>query len=200
MTSRPGIRSGLSGDRILGYDGRPWPELYRELLAAELPLRAAEFGSSLRAFEHTLSAVGGRQLAPVREIDILKHSSGRGRAIPDVAAGQDTAAAEPVLHRGTGSARRAQAARPTRSVARPGHRGCDRRDADRLHLCANPRSATTGSDQRRSLLLPGRSRSATALDILLRQPYSRSPTASRASAAVRNPWTLTTLFFRNKAA
>jgi len=50
----PGHPLGLRrGDRILGYDGRPWPELYRELLAAELPLRGS-WGSSPSSFEHSL--------------------------------------------------------------------------------------------------------------------------------------------------
>jgi hypothetical protein len=73
----PGHPLGLQpGDRILGYEGRPWRELYQELLAAELPIRASEFGSSPRAFAHTLV-----QSAPVNwhlfdTIDILKHDGG----------------------------------------------------------------------------------------------------------------------------
>jgi hypothetical protein len=72
----PGHPLGLEpGDRVLGYDGRPWRELVRELVAAELPV-VGSWGSSPSAFEHTLA-----QSAPVNwhlfdTIDILKHDSG----------------------------------------------------------------------------------------------------------------------------
>jgi hypothetical protein len=72
----PGHPLGIEpGDRILGYDGRPWPELYRELLAAELPT-AGTWGSSPSSFEHTLV-----RSAPVNwhlfdTIDILKQATG----------------------------------------------------------------------------------------------------------------------------
>ena len=72
----PGHPLGVEpGDRILGYDGRPWRELVRELLAAELPV-VGSWGSSAVSFEHTLV-----QSAPVNwhlfdTIDILKHDTG----------------------------------------------------------------------------------------------------------------------------
>jgi len=63
------------GDRILGYEGRPWREWYPELLAAELPIAGA-WGSSPSSMEHTIA-----QSAPVNwhlfdTIDIWRHDSG----------------------------------------------------------------------------------------------------------------------------
>ncbi|HUR97345.1 MAG TPA: S41 family peptidase [Pyrinomonadaceae bacterium] len=44
------------GDRVLGYDGRPWREIYQELLAEELPLWPLFWGSSPSAFQHTMES------------------------------------------------------------------------------------------------------------------------------------------------
>ena len=41
------------GDRVLGYNGQPWRQLYRELLAEELPIWILWWGSSPSSFEHT---------------------------------------------------------------------------------------------------------------------------------------------------
>jgi C-terminal processing protease CtpA/Prc len=74
----PGHPLGIEpGDRILGYDGRPWRDLARELLAAELPING-NWGSSPTSFEHTLL-----QSAPLNwhlfdTIDIWKHDTGSG--------------------------------------------------------------------------------------------------------------------------
>jgi Peptidase family S41/Tricorn protease C1 domain len=72
----PGHPLGVEpGDRILGYEGRPWRELYPELLAAELPVIGGR-GSSPSSFEHVLvqSAVANWHLFDT--IDIWKHDSG----------------------------------------------------------------------------------------------------------------------------
>jgi Peptidase family S41/Tricorn protease C1 domain len=71
----PGHPLGIEpGDRILGYDGRPWRDLARELLAAELPINGS-WGSSPTSFEHSLE-----QSAPLNwhlfdTIDIWKHTT-----------------------------------------------------------------------------------------------------------------------------
>jgi Peptidase family S41/Tricorn protease C1 domain len=72
----PGHPLGIEpGDRILGYDGRPWRDLARELLAAELPINGS-WGSSPTSFEHSLV-----QSAPLNwhlfdTIDIWTHDTG----------------------------------------------------------------------------------------------------------------------------
>jgi Peptidase family S41/Tricorn protease C1 domain len=72
----PGHPLGIEpGDRILGYEGRPWRDLVRELLAAELPI-IGNWGSSPNSFEHSLV-----QSAPVNwhlfdTIDIWRHDTG----------------------------------------------------------------------------------------------------------------------------
>lgn len=50
----PGHPLGLErGDRVLGYDGRPWRELMEELRAEELPLWPLYWGSSPSSFDHS---------------------------------------------------------------------------------------------------------------------------------------------------
>src|SRR4029079_16839839 len=39
------------GDRILGYDGRPWPELYQQLVREEMPLWPLWWGTTPSSFE-----------------------------------------------------------------------------------------------------------------------------------------------------
>jgi hypothetical protein len=72
----PGHPLGLQpGDRILGYDGRPWRELYHELLAAELPLRG-NFASSPSAREHSLARSSIVNWHLFDTIDIVRHETG----------------------------------------------------------------------------------------------------------------------------
>jgi Peptidase family S41/Tricorn protease C1 domain len=72
----PGHPLGLEpGDRILGYDGRPWRELAAELLAAELPVFGGR-GSSPNAFEHTLLQSANANWHLFDTIDIVKHDAG----------------------------------------------------------------------------------------------------------------------------
>jgi hypothetical protein len=76
-TVAPGHPLGLQpGDRILGYDGRPWGELAAELLAAELPTAGNAWGSSPIAFEHTLVQSANVNWHLFDTIDILKHDTG----------------------------------------------------------------------------------------------------------------------------
>jgi hypothetical protein len=61
-----------AGDRILGYDGRPWAELYRELLEEELPISPQWWGSSPSAFEHSFVMSAGNNWHLFNTIDIAK--------------------------------------------------------------------------------------------------------------------------------
>ena len=62
------------GDRILGYDGRPWRELYQELLREELPLWPLWWGSTPTSFEHTFTMSAGLNWHLFDTMDILKHT------------------------------------------------------------------------------------------------------------------------------
>jgi hypothetical protein len=72
----PGNLLGLQpGDRILGYDGRPWRALEHQLLAAELPLAVSASGSSPSAFQRILdeSVIANWMLFDT--MDVYKHDS-----------------------------------------------------------------------------------------------------------------------------
>ena len=60
------------GDRILGYDGRPWNELYRELIDEELPMSPQWWGSSPAAFEHSMTMSAGNNWHLFGTIDVAK--------------------------------------------------------------------------------------------------------------------------------
>jgi hypothetical protein len=70
------------GDRILGYDGRPWRDLYRELLREELPLWPIWWGSSRSAFDHTFVMSAGLNWHLFETMDIAKHGSGNVVHVP----------------------------------------------------------------------------------------------------------------------
>jgi hypothetical protein len=71
----PGHPLGLQpGDRILGYDRRPWRELVQELLAAELPVTGG--GSAPSAFEASLVRAAMVNWQLFETIDIHKHATG----------------------------------------------------------------------------------------------------------------------------
>jgi hypothetical protein len=70
------------GDRILGYDGRPWRDLYRELLREELPLWPIWWGSSGSAFDHTFVMSAGLNWHLFETMDIAKHGSGNVVHVP----------------------------------------------------------------------------------------------------------------------
>lgn len=65
------------GDRILGYDGRPWKSLLRQLLREELPLWPLWWGSSKSAFEHSFLMAAGMNWPLFTTMDIAKRGSGR---------------------------------------------------------------------------------------------------------------------------
>ena len=65
------------GDIILGYEGRPWADLARELLEVhELPITWHQFGSSDLSFNHVLFGSAGRNWHLFDTMDVLKHSTG----------------------------------------------------------------------------------------------------------------------------
>jgi hypothetical protein len=64
------------GDRILGYDGRPWRELFEQLTREELPLWTPVWGSSPSAFDHSFVMSAGVNWHLFDTMDIAKHDSG----------------------------------------------------------------------------------------------------------------------------
>jgi hypothetical protein len=65
----------VAGDIVLGYDGVPWEQLYKELLEAELPASGL-WGSSESSFEHNWLMGAGRNWHLFDIIDILKADTG----------------------------------------------------------------------------------------------------------------------------
>jgi len=66
----------VPGDIVLGYEGKPWHELYPQLIAAELPLTGLWWGSSPSAYEHSWLMAAGLNWHLFETIDIRKHQSG----------------------------------------------------------------------------------------------------------------------------
>jgi hypothetical protein len=66
----------VPGDIVLGYEGIPWKQLYRELLAAELPLTGWWWGSSSSSWTHSMLMSAGLNWHLFSTIDVLKHDSG----------------------------------------------------------------------------------------------------------------------------
>jgi hypothetical protein len=64
------------GDRILGYEGRPWKELYQELLDAELPISPIWWGSSDSTFEHSFLMSSTNNFHLFDSIDVQRISTG----------------------------------------------------------------------------------------------------------------------------
>jgi len=65
------------GDIVLGYDGVPWSELYRELLEAELPIQLIwVWGSTDESMHHCMMASAGLNWHLFDTIDIIKHATG----------------------------------------------------------------------------------------------------------------------------
>ena len=66
------------GDTVLGYDGRPWADLYLDLLDAELPLGNFNWwGSSDSSFEHSWLMSAGMNWHLFDTIDIVKYGTGQ---------------------------------------------------------------------------------------------------------------------------
>ncbi len=63
------------GDIVLGYDGKPWAELYPELLDEGLPVTGF-WGSNEEAYEHAWLMAAGANWHLFGAMDILRHSTG----------------------------------------------------------------------------------------------------------------------------
>ena len=63
------------GDIVLGYEGKPWHELYPELIAAELPMTGFWWGASPSAYEHSFLMSAGLNWHLFETIDIRKYGS-----------------------------------------------------------------------------------------------------------------------------
>jgi hypothetical protein len=79
------------GDLVLGYDGRPWHELYPELLEAELPFgQSWWWGSSETSFDHSFMMAAGKNWHLFDSIDVVKYSSGDTTSLAtSIMVGQD---------------------------------------------------------------------------------------------------------------
>jgi len=65
----------VPGDIILGYDRRPWMDLYRELQQAELPYGRSLWASSPSARIHSIIAGSGSNWHLFDTIDVVKYGS-----------------------------------------------------------------------------------------------------------------------------
>ena len=96
----PGHPLGLvPGDRILGYDGRPWRKLYRELLVDELPVRG-NLPSNPSSSEHYLAQSAAVNWHLFTTIDILKHDTGTVEHFPTAALNPTQPLSSPVCTEG----------------------------------------------------------------------------------------------------
>jgi len=66
----------VPGDIVLGYDGVPWKQLYRELLAAELPLTGFWWGSSSSSWSHSMLMSAGLNWHLFSTIDVVQYATG----------------------------------------------------------------------------------------------------------------------------
>lgn len=64
------------GDRILGYEGRPWKTLYRVLLSNELPITNINAAATPQSAYHMWMSAAGENWHLFDTIDIIKHGSG----------------------------------------------------------------------------------------------------------------------------
>ncbi len=72
----------VPGDIVLGYDGVPWKRLYRELLAAQLPLTGWWWGSSSSSWTHSMLMSAGLNWHLFNTIDVVKHDTGETVHLP----------------------------------------------------------------------------------------------------------------------
>lgn len=70
------------GDRILGYDGRPWAELYQELLDEELPIGGGGWLTSDASFAYGWDTAAGSNWHLFTTIDIEKFGTGEIQHLP----------------------------------------------------------------------------------------------------------------------
>jgi len=64
------------GDRILGYDGIPWPDLYPRLIAEELPMWGLWWGSGPEGYEHSWVMSAGMNWHLFDTMDVFKQATG----------------------------------------------------------------------------------------------------------------------------
>ncbi len=69
------------GDVILGYDGRPWRELYEELIAAELPI-AGIWLTSQDAYDYSWAIAVGNNWHLFDTVDIRRYGTGEIVSLP----------------------------------------------------------------------------------------------------------------------
>jgi len=82
-SAMPGHPLGLErGDRILGYEGRPWRDLYQELLDEELPLWPLWWGTTPSSFDHTFVMSAGLNWHLFDIMDIAKGGTGQILHVP----------------------------------------------------------------------------------------------------------------------
>ena len=80
----------MPGDIVLGYDGIPWKQLYRELLEAELPVTGFWWGSSESSYTHSWLMAAGLNWHLFDTIDIVKYNTGDTLHLAtDLLVGQD---------------------------------------------------------------------------------------------------------------
>jgi len=70
------------GDRILGYDGKPWRELYQELINEEVPMWLLWWGTSQSSFDHSFVMSAGMNWHLFDVMDIAKQSTGQVTHVP----------------------------------------------------------------------------------------------------------------------
>lgn len=63
------------GDRILGYDGKPWRDLYQQLLDEELPMWPLWWGSGPEGFEHSFVMSAGLNWHLFDTMDVFKQQT-----------------------------------------------------------------------------------------------------------------------------
>ncbi len=70
------------GDRILGYDGKPWRMLYQQLINEEVPIWPLWWGTSPSSFDHSFVMSAGMNWHLFDVMDIAKQSSGQVVHVP----------------------------------------------------------------------------------------------------------------------
>lgn len=73
----------VPGDVVLGYDGIPWKELYRQVLAAELPISLfSSWGSTDHAMDDLMLRSAGLNWHLFDTLDVVKYNNGDTLSFP----------------------------------------------------------------------------------------------------------------------
>lgn len=81
----------VQGDVVLGYDNVPWKILYKQLLAAQLPIAGWWWGCSKSAYEHSWLMSAGMNWHLFDTLDVVKYYTGDTLHLPTAPlAGQTT--------------------------------------------------------------------------------------------------------------